>query len=44
MFETLENHDNQIILLLTPKLLWPIFCLFLKFGQTILVSVFMLNF
>ena len=29
---------------LTPKLLWPIFCSFLKFGQPILVGVLMLNF
>ena len=29
---------------LTPKLLWHIFCLFLKFGQPILVIVLMLNF
>ena len=29
---------------LTPKGLRPIFCLFLKFGQTILVRFLMLNF
>ena len=29
---------------LIPKLLWPVFCSFLKFGQPILVRVFMLNF
>ena len=29
---------------LTPKLLWPIFRSFLKFGQASLVRVLMLNF
>ena len=29
---------------LTPKLLWHVSCLFLKFGQSILVRVLMLNF
>ena len=29
---------------LTPKLLWPVFCSFMKFGQVILVRVLMLNF
>ena len=30
--------------ILTPKLLWPISCLFLKFGKPFLVRVLMLNF
>ena len=29
---------------LTPKLLWHVFCSFLKFGQPILVRVLMLHF
>ena len=36
------NFLNPLVL--TPKLFWPIFCLFLKFGQPILVRVLMLNF
>ena len=34
----------QLLNCLTPKLLWPIFRSFLKFGQAILVRVLMLNF
>ena len=32
------------LLALIPKLLWPAINLFLKFGQTILIRVLMLNF
>ena len=37
----LVGGDNRILI---PKLLWPIFCFFLKFEQAILVRVLMLNF
>ena len=36
----IENKNKNS----TPKLLHPIFCLLLKFGQPILVRIFMLNF
>ena len=39
-----QKWNRHIAPKLTPKLLWPIFCSFLKFGQAILVRVLMINF
>ena len=45
-FEKAYDRVSWIFLkyALTPKLLWPIFCLFLKFGQPIFIRVLMLNY
>ena len=38
-----SSYENYIVIS-NPKLLWPVFCSFLKFGQPVLVIVLMMNF